>query len=60
MPDVLGLNYNLKKYDDPHLIKNDLDFIESRSYLGGSCIWCFHDYGTEYKPVWPILGGRKI
>ena len=86
MPDVLGLNYNLKKYDDlhqnyPHLkltntectnadegvfgdftlqiksvlqIKSDLNFIDSRPYLGGSCIWCFHDYGTEYKPVWPI------
>jgi len=35
-------------------IKNDLDLIESRDYLAGSCIWSMHDYGTEYKPVWPI------
>jgi beta-galactosidase len=35
-------------------IKNDLDYIESRDFLAGSCIWSFHDYGTEYKPVWPI------
>ncbi len=86
IPDVLGLNYKLQKYDElhktyPHLkltnsectnpdgsilgnfetelsglfkIKNDLDLIESRDYLGGACIWGMHDYGTEYKPVWPI------
>ena len=86
IPDVLGLNYKLQKYDElhqnyPHLkltnsectnpdgsilgdletelaglfkIKNDLDLIESRDYLGGACIWSMHDYGTEYKPVRPI------
>jgi beta-galactosidase len=86
IPDVLGLNYKLKQYDQlheeyPHLklinsecsnpdnsdlgdvqkeitgalkIKRDLDFIESRTYLAGSCIWSMHDYGTEYEPVWPI------
>jgi len=35
-------------------IKQDLDFIESRSFLAGLCIWSMHDYGTEYKPVRPI------
>ncbi len=35
-------------------IKNDLDLIESRNYLGGACLWSMHDYGSEYKPVWPI------
>lgn len=35
-------------------IKADLDYSDSRSWLAGACIWCFHDYGTEYKPVWPI------
>ena len=86
IPDVLGLNYKLQKYDElhkayPHLkltnsectnpdgsilgdleteiaglqkIKKDLDLIESRDYLGGACIWGMHDYGSEYKPVWPI------
>jgi len=86
IPDILGLNYKLKKYDELHKsypqlkltnsectnpdgsilgdletelaglfkIKNDLDLIESRDFLGGACIWCMHDYGSEYKPVWPI------
>jgi len=35
-------------------IKADLDYMDTRSWLAGSCIWCFHDYGSEYKPVWPI------
>ncbi len=35
-------------------VKQDLDLIESKSYLPGACIWGFHDYGSEYKPVWPI------
>lgn len=35
-------------------IKSDLDFIDARKYIAGACIWGFHDYGTEYKPVWPI------
>lgn len=35
-------------------IKADLDYSDSRPWLAGACIWCFHDYGTEYKPVWPI------
>lgn len=85
-PDVLGLNYNLNKYDDFHAnypgialvntectnadqtkigelkgeleavakIKSDLDFIAARDYLAGACIWGFHDYGTNYEPVWPM------
>ncbi|MDB4583813.1 DUF4982 domain-containing protein [Draconibacterium sp.] len=85
-PDVLGLNYNLDKYDEFHKnypdipiintectnadktrmgelksqidatlrIKEDLDFIDERQFIAGACIWGFHDYGTEYKPVWPI------
>ncbi len=35
-------------------VKRDLDLIESKSYLPGACVWGFHDYGSEYKPVWPI------
>jgi beta-galactosidase len=86
IPDVLGLNYDIEKYnqfhqDFPHLklvnsectnpdvavfgnteneiqgvlkIKNDLDLMEKMPFLGGVCIWSFHDYGSEYKPVWPI------
>ncbi len=36
------------------MIKSDLDFLESREWMAGSCIWCFHDYASEYKPVRPI------
>lgn len=85
-PDVLGLNYNLDKYDKfhelyPHIpvinteatnadnailgdlesqltatfrIEKDLNFVDQRSYISGICIWGFHDYGTNYKPVWPM------
>lgn len=85
-PDVLGLNYNLDKYDEFHKqypnipvinteatnadkallgdlesqltatfrIEKDLDFVDQRSYISGICIWGFHDYGTNYKPVWPM------
>lgn len=85
-PDVLGLNYNLDKYDKfheqyPHIpiinteasnadkailgdldsqlratfkIEKDLDFVDQRSYISGICVWGFHDYGTNYKPVWPM------
>lgn len=85
-PDVLGLNYNLDKYDKfhelyPHIpvinteatnadnailgnlesqlkatfrIEKDLDFVDQRPYISGICIWGFHDYGTNYKPVWPM------
>ncbi len=85
-PDVLGLNYDLEKYDRFHSefpdiplintestnadkslagdlksqlaavekISKDIEFVEERPYLAGICIWCFHDYGTEYEPVWPI------
>ncbi|NQU54752.1 MAG: DUF4982 domain-containing protein [Bacteroidetes bacterium] len=35
-------------------IKKDLDFINERDFIAGACIWGFHDYGTEYRPVWPI------
>lgn len=49
---IIGnLESQLKSSDK---IKADLDYMDTRSWLAGSCIWCFHDYGTEYKPVWPI------
>jgi beta-galactosidase len=35
-------------------INKDLDFLESKDFIAGSTIWGFHDYGSEYKPVWPI------
>ena len=92
IPDVLGLNYKLSKYDELHemypqlklantectnpdnsiygdydselkgvlKIKKDLDFLESRNYLGSICIWGMHDYGSAYKPVWPIQTSGMI
>ena len=36
------------------MIKNDLDYLESRNWMAGSCIWCFHDYASVYKPVRPV------
>ena len=85
-PDVLGLNYDVEKYDQLHRdypeislintestnadksglgdlrsqlaatfkIEKDLDFIETRPYMSGICIWSFHDYGSDYEPVWPL------
>ena len=87
IPDVLGLNYNLKAYDDLHASYPSIPLINTectnadKSNIGnlasqlwlpvtkisgisislmpdhllpGACIWGFHDYGTEYKPVWPV------
>lgn len=34
-------------------VKANLDILESRRYMAGSTLWCMHDYGTDYFPVWP-------
>jgi beta-galactosidase len=34
-------------------VLHDLDEFEKREWLAGSALWCMHDYGTDYEPVWP-------
>jgi len=35
-------------------IADDLDLIESMTFVSGSTLWSMHDYGTDYEPVWPV------
>ncbi|MBN2091797.1 hypothetical protein JW964_19435, partial [candidate division KSB1 bacterium] len=53
-PDIAIFGDFEKEIQGVMKIKNDLDLMEKMPYLGGVCIWSMHDYGSEYKPVWPI------
>ena len=44
------LDAEMKQIDQ---VKGNLDILESRRYMAGSTLWCMHDYGTDYWPVWP-------
>ncbi len=44
------LDAEMKQIDQA---KANLDILESRRYMAGSTIWCMHDYGSDYWPVWP-------
>jgi beta-galactosidase len=44
------LDAEMKQIDQ---VKANLDILESRRYMAGSSLWCMHDYGTDYWPVWP-------
>ena len=44
------LDAEMKQIDQ---VKANLDILESRRYMAGSTLWCMHDYGTDYWPVWP-------
>ena len=44
------LDAEMKQIDN---VKANLDILESRRYMAGSTLWCMHDYGTDYWPVWP-------
>ena len=35
-------------------IFHDLDEFDKREWMAGSTLWCMHDYGTDYEPVWPL------
>ncbi len=35
-------------------IARDIDEFDKRDWIAGSALWCMHDYGTDYGPVWPM------
>lgn len=35
-------------------VLHDLEELGRREWLAGSALWCMHDYGTDYEPVWPM------
>ncbi len=35
-------------------VLHDIDEFDKREWLAGSTLWCMHDYGTDYEPVWPL------
>ena len=35
-------------------VMSDIAEFEKREWIAGSALWCFHDYGTDYEPTWPM------
>ena len=34
-------------------VMQDVVEFEKQGWIAGSTLWCMHDYGTDYGPVWP-------